>query len=373
VARQAKSAFYPTVNASLTGAGALDGTSIAAGSLNNSAVLDRFAGGVAVSQLVTDFGRTGHLVEGQLLRADAQEQDVATRRAAVLLDVDRAYFGALGAQAILKVAQQAVEARQLVADQVDALAASGLKSSLDASFAHVNLSQAKLLLVQAANDVQAAFATLSAAIGSTDSIVYELQDEPFPPPPPDNDTALRADAIRDRPEVAVRRLSRDADVKLTAAERALWFPAVSVVGVAGLTPYHTDGLTNRYSGAGLNVSIPLANGNLYSARRAEAAFRAQADEEALRDVENQIARDVSIAWLNARTAYQRVDLTNQLLAQASDALELAQARYDLGLSSIIELTQAQFNKTQAELDTARSRYDYQAQTAALRFQSGVLK
>ena len=371
--RETKSAYYPTAVANVTGAGAQDGTRITAGALNNPAILDRFATGVSVSQLVTDFGRTGHLVQTQMLRADAQEQDVATRRAEVLLEVDRAYFRALGAQAVLKVAQQTVEARQLVSDQVDTLAASGLKSSLDASFARVNLSQAKLLLVEATNDVQAAFATLTATLGSTGTAIYELQDEPLPAPPPDDGTALVAQALRDRSDVAARRLSRDAASKFAAAERALWFPVVSAVGAAGVTPYHEAGLTDHYAAAGFNVAIPLANGSLYSARHAEAVFRAQAEDEALRDTETLITRDVSVAWQSARTAYQKIDLTNQLAAQASDSLELAQARYDLGLSSIVELTQAQLNKTEAEIEVARTRFEYQTRTAVLRFQIGALK
>ena len=77
--------------------------------------------------------------------------------------------------------------------------------------------------------------------------------------------------------------------------------------------------------------------------------------------------------MSARTAYQKVDLTNQLLTQASDALELAQARYDLGLSSIVELSQAQLNKTQAEIEVARTRYEYQARSVALRFEIGALR
>jgi outer membrane protein len=66
-----------------------------------------------------------------------------------------------------------------------------------------------------------------------------------------------------------------------------------------------------------------------------------------------------------------VDLTSQVLAQASDALDLAQARYNLGLSSIVELTQAELQKTQAEIDQATARYEYQAQSAALAYQIGA--
>src|SRR4249919_619787 len=164
--RQARSAYFPTAFGSLTGAGAMDGTRIAAGSLNNPTILDRFAAGVAVSQLLTDFGRTSNLVQGATLVADSREKDVDARRADVLLQVDRAYFNALRAEAVLRVARQTVDARQTVADQVAALAASGLKSSLDLSFAKINLGEAQLLLVQAQNELQASHASLAAALGS---------------------------------------------------------------------------------------------------------------------------------------------------------------------------------------------------------------
>ncbi len=149
-------------------------------------------------------------------------------------------------------------------------------------------------------------------------------------------------------------------------------PSISFVGAAGFTPYHQIGLTDRYSAAGINVTFPVSNGNLFAARRSEAAFRAQGQTQALRDFENRVARDVMVAWLEARTAYQRMDLTTQLLTQASDALELATARYNLGLSSIVELTQAQLNHTRAEIEQATSRYQFQVRSASLRYQTGAL-
>lgn len=371
--REAKSAFFPTVFANMTGAEAQDNTRITAGGLNNPTILDRFATGFAVSQLLTDFGRTSDLVKGQSLRADAQQQDLATRRDDVVLQVDRAYYDALRARAVLRVAQQTVDARQLVVDQVSALAASNLKSSLDVSFAKVSLAQAQLLLSQAQNDVQAASATLTAAIGSADVVTYELTDEPMPPAPSDDRAAVIAQALRDRPDVAASRLSDQAAQKFADAEKRLWMPTVSAVAAAGVTPYRQLGLASNYAAAGLNISFPLMNGNLYSARHAEALFRAQAEGQALRDLENRVTRDVTVAWLAARTARQRVDLTDQLLAQSSDALDLAQARYKLGLSSIVELTQAELQKTEAEIAQATARYEYQARISLLDHELGVRK
>ncbi|HZR22719.1 MAG TPA: TolC family protein [Vicinamibacterales bacterium] len=371
--REARSAYFPTSFGSFTGAGATDGTRIAAGGLNNPTILDRFAAGFGVSQLLTDFGRTNALVQSSSLHADSRQQDVDARKADVLLQVDRAYFDALRAQAVLKVAQQTVDARKLVADQVGALANSGLKSSLDVSFAQVNLGEAQLLLVQAQNDVQAAYAGLAAAMGAPQVTTYVLNEEEMPPAPPDDSASLVAAALRDRPDVHAARLENESAQRFADAERNLWMPSLSFVGAAGFTPYHQVGLTDRYSAAGINVTIPLMNGNLYQARHAEAAFRAQAQDQTERDLENRVSRDVTVAWLAARTAYQRLDLTNQLLAQASAAMELAQGRYDLGLSSIVELTQAQLNKTNAEIAQATAKYEYQSRIAALRYQTGQLK
>jgi outer membrane protein len=298
---------------------------------------------------------------------------VITDRADVLLRVDRAYFNALRAQAVLKVAQETVDARQLSVDQVSALAQSNLKSGLDVSFAKVSLSEAQLLQLQARNDASAALAALAAALGQQDSPTYTLGEEPLPGPPPASDTELVAQALRERPDVAAERLVRESSAKFADAEHALWFPAISAIGAAGVAPFHQDALSPHYAAIGVNVSVPLTNGNLFAARHTEASLRARAEGERLRDLENRVARDVRVALLDAQAAFQRLDLTNQLLDQAGQAQDLAEARYNLGLSSIVELTQAQLNKTRAEIEQASARYDYQARMTALRYQIGALK
>jgi outer membrane protein len=371
--REARSAYFPTVYGSVTGAEAEAGSRIAAGGLNNPIILDRLAGGVSVSQLLTDFGRTSGLVQTASLRAEALKQSAVLDRAAVLLRVDRAYFSALRSQAILRVAQETVGARQLVADQVGALAQSNLKSGLDVSFAKVNLSEAQLLLLQARNEQAAAFADLAAALGQPDAPAYVLADEPLPAAPPSDPAGLVARALRDRPDVAGERLTHEAAAKFAEAEHALWFPTISAAGAAGVAPVRQVGINSTYSAIGINISVPLTNGSLFSARHAEASLRARAEAERLRDLEDRVSRDVRVALLDAQTAFQRLDLTNQLLEQAAQAQDLADARYNLGLSSIVELTQAQLNKTRAEIAQASARYDYQAQMSSLRYQLGALK
>ncbi|MBI3666915.1 MAG: TolC family protein [Acidobacteria bacterium] len=204
VTTETRSAYFPTVFGSVTGAGALDESRIGAGALNNPVIFSRFGSGVTISQLLTDFGRTGNLTESARLHARAQDQSAQATRAQVLLQVDRSYYMALRAQSLLQVAEQTVAARQLIVDQVTALAQSKLKSGLDVSFANVNLSEAKLLLIGAQNEIKAASAELSSALGSPDLQSFELAEEPLPPALPDDARPLLEEAFRDRPDLYQR-------------------------------------------------------------------------------------------------------------------------------------------------------------------------
>jgi outer membrane protein len=372
VTREVRSAYFPHASGALTGAGAESGSRIAAGFLNNPIILNRYSNGIAVDQLITDFGRTRHLVESAGLRAQAAGEETQTKQEDVLLQVNQAYFAALRAQTVLRVAQQTVKQRQLIVDQVTALEKSRLKSGFDLSFAKVNLAQAELLLAQAQNDVQAGYAQLSTALGYQDQRSFELAEEPLPDAPPQDVTRLVAEALRRRPEIASQRLTEQSALKFAKAERDLSLPTVSAVGAAGLTPFHQGGLGDQYAATGLTVNIPIFNGHLFAARRAAAHFRAEAEVRNLRDLEDRIARDVRLAWLNSQTAFQKLSLTQLLLEQANLAVDLAQARYKLGLSSIVELSQAQLNQTQAQIDQASAKYDYQTQMASLGYETGAL-
>ncbi len=374
VTTEVRSAYFPAFFGNLTAAGAPEDTRIGAGALNNPAIFSRFGAGVTVSQLITDFGRTGHLTASARLRARAQDQTATATRAEVLLQVDRAYFSALRAQSLLRVAEQTVQARQLVVDQVKALAESKLKSELDLTFAQVNLSEAKLLLLSAQNGLKSAFADLATAMGLPGPQAYDLAEEPLPPALPPDVAPVVQDALQSRPELVSRRLQLESARQFARAERALLLPTLSAVGTTGLIPGRDDTrLRSNYGAVGFNVSIPVFNGRLYSARRQEAELRAQIVEREVQDLENRITRDVQVAWLNAGTAFERMAVTDQLLNQATQALELAQARYDLGLGNIVELGQAQLNKTSAEIARSGATYEYQLQRAVLEYQRGALR
>jgi outer membrane protein len=310
------------------------------------------------------------LVASANLAAKAENQNALATKEQILLAVDQAFYNALQTQSVLTVAQQTVKDRQTVADQVGALFKSKLKSGLDFSFANVNLAQAKLLLLDAENGVNAAQAALSAVLGFQSLQNFQLaEDATSIAPPAENVDDLVASAFAMRPEVLSLEFQSESAQKFQKAERELLLPDIRALGVVGDTPIRNPIVSSWYGAVGVNVGIPVFNGFLYSARSREAALRAQAAQEKLRDLRNRIARDVRTSWLNAKTAYDRLAVTQQLVEQANLALNLAQSRYNLGLGSIVELSQAQLQQTQAQISNVEAGYDYRLTLAVLQYQT----
>lgn len=365
-------ARYPQVTANLTAAGAPENTRLAAGAINNPVIYSRLASGFSVSQLLLDFGRTSNLVDSSRYRARAEEQQVAAVRNQVVLEVDKAYLQVLRAEAVLRVAEQTVASRQLVLDRVRELARAHLKSGLDLSFATVSLEEANLMLVSARNDRKAAHTNLSAALGYSDMREFELVEEPYKVEPLVVDELI-GKALRERPDLRAQRFEVDAANRLAKAETRLKYPSVAAVSSAGLIPQRDTALRGQFVAGGINISLPFLNGGLYSAREAEARMKARAAEERVKQLQIEIARDIAVEVLNVNTAAERVDVTARLLEYAGQAMELAQSRYDLGLSSIVELSQAQLARTSAAIQNANAKYDYQIRRAILDYRTGVTR
>ncbi len=377
IVTETRSAYYPAVNGNTTGAEANPSARLGAGVINDPRLFNHFGSGLALSQLITDSGRTHNLVANSRLQAEASRQDYQATRYDIVFAVDQAYYEVLLSEELIKVAQQTVATRQTVVNQVTALTQNQLKSQVDLSFAQVNLSDAQLMLIRARDRLGAAYANLGQALGSNTAIEYQLLPQPMPPTPPANPDPLIAQANQNRPEMASVRFQREAAQKFVYAERDLKRPTVSLIAVGGVLPYIDPGNANpnipkEYESAAVNIQIPVFNGHLFSARRRAAEYELQAADQRARDLQDRIARDVRTAWEHARTAYEAIAPSQQLLAQANLALNLSQGRYNLGLASIVELTQAQLGQTQAQVQNLSAQYDYEEAYAALQYTLGLL-
>jgi len=237
----------------------------------------------------------------------------------------------------------------------------------------VSLSQAKLLELDAENNANSAMASLDAMLGIDHQVEFKLVDDggAVQQPPPDLKQMVEA-SLKQRPDLQAATYNQEAAVKFSHAERDLMLPSISASGTVGSVPirpaqYYT---TNWWGGIGVNLNIPIFNGFLYSAQAKEAALRAQAAAEQTRDLRDRIVRDVRTAWLTANTSYQRVSVTAELSKQADLSLKLAQTRYQMGLSSIAELSQAEYQQTDAAIGNANAIYQYRMALATLDYQIG---
>jgi len=374
VVRERRADQLPNLSGSISTVEANDGSRISSGSLAASRLLNDSGVGLQLTQLITDFGRTSNLVASAKLQEKARLFDAEASREDIVLVTDQVFFAVIEAQDTLKVAARTVSARQDLTDQVSALASSKLRSDLDLSFAQVNLSQAKLLQLNAQNDLDAAKATLSAVLGYDKLMNFQLVDDsgPLPPLAPDPEMLI-AQAIQNRPDLQSLKFSEQAAQKFSKAQHEQLLPTVSALGVVGDTPtgssqYFT---TTWYGAVGGNISIPIFNGFRLTAQASEAALQAQAASEQTRALQEQVARDVRTAWLNANTALQRVTVTSELVQETNTALDLAKTRYDLGLSSIVELSQAELQQTEAAISNANARSQYNFAISTISFQTGV--
>jgi outer membrane protein len=374
VARETRAAELPTGSAAITALDAEDATRISAGSLTASRLFEHAGVGGGFSQLVTDFGKTRNLEASSILQEKAQNANAIATQYEIQLATDQAFYNALQAQQTLQVAQQNVTTRQTVESQVSQMTASKLKSTLDLSFADVNLSQAKLLALDAENNADSAMAALDAILGLDHQVDFDLvEDGPeIQQPPPDIDQ-LVADSLKHRPDLQASVLAQQALVKFSKAQRDQSFPSIAVSGTAGSVPIRPAQyyVTNWWGAIGVNLNIPIFNGFLYSAQAKEASIRAQAAAERTRDLRDRIVRDVRTSWLAANTSFQRVAVTAELLKEANLALSLAQTRYQLGLSSIVELSQAEYQQTDAAIGNSNAQYQYRLALATLNYQVGA--
>ncbi|MGD0260052.1 MAG: TolC family protein [Verrucomicrobiota bacterium] len=374
VTRQFRSGFFPNLSGNVMSVGtANENTRLAAiGGLNNPSIFDRNAEGLVLSQLITDFGRTANLTGSAKLRAQAEANNAQATREQILLAVDGAFFAAQQAQSVTRVAEETVAERQVFLAQVSALASNKLRSDLDVSFARVNVEDGKLLLSKAQNDLQAAFAQLANLMGLREPKTYRLVEQPLPPELSTNVAQFVEQALQSRPDLLSLRNSQEAAFKFARAEKALRYPNLSAIGSAGVIPIGDSELPKNYAAAGLSLTLPLYAGGFYSARQQEAELRARAADEGLRDLEDNVIRDVRIAWLNAQNAFDRLRITAQLVDNAKQSFDLAEARYSNGISSIVEFNQAQLNLLSAQIAYANTQYEYLLQRSALDFQTGSL-
>ena len=379
VTRETRSNLLPQVTGYLTGEAAEDGSRIGAGAgLTSSRLYSHFGVGGTASELITDFGHTRELVATNKLQQESLDKTTIATQQDVLFAADQAFYRLLDAQSLLQVAQATVNARGDVQSLTQALTKSALKSDLDLNIASADVSQSQLLELDAQNAVASATASLAEILATPADTLYKAVEDArqAPPPPPEVDSyrTLNKLAQTGRPDLQSLNLNAKSFGTLARAQELQRLPSISALGTGGITPAAPANVfvPDWYAAGGVNLTLPAFTGFRIRAQTEEARLRQHATEKQSQELSDAVARDVRVALLNAQTAFDRIGVTDQFRNQTAQALALAKTRYKLGLSSIVELSQAQLQNTQADVTSVTARYDYLLSLRSLDYVEGNL-
>ena len=318
------------------------------------------------NQLLYDFGKTPGLVAESKANFRGSEQDYFNTRQQVVLDLRTAYFGYLAAKRALKVAEETVKQNQELTKQAQGFYQVGLKAKIDVTKAEANLYQAEASLIQAKNNVELARVTLMNALGIKTWPYKDVEDVLEVTPQPRPLEELLAQATERRPEIKKNLFQQEFNLAAIKVARAGYFPTFSSIAAYGWQSIDQPFATlpsNWYLGA--SMTLPLFSGlsTQYSVSQNKAQLRATVQNyEVLRQ---NATKEVNQSYLNVKSGWELIRATKKALEAARENLRLAWGRYQAGVGTIIEVTDAQVQFSQADLNFVQALYNYRVYEAQL--------
>jgi outer membrane protein len=260
---------------------------------------------------------------------------------------------------------------------VQALYKHQLKSKVDLELILVEVSNAELSLIKALNDLKQSFAALNNAMGIEGPDLYELEQIQIQVTPSQAVETLVATGLSDRPELLGNRDRLAANEELLKAVKALNFGSLSAVGSIGITKYgdvHDSGIppdgVAPFWGFGVTMKFPIFTGFRIQNQVKEASHRKGETEEEVQSLANEIVLQIVRAYLTRTTNAEQIALEQERVAFSKEALLLAQERYRLGLSPIVEVVRATAVLFESESRLAEARYIYKTSESVVAYATG---
>ncbi|HET9599027.1 MAG TPA: TolC family protein [Anaeromyxobacteraceae bacterium] len=324
-----------------------------------------YSSGIVVTQPIWDFGRTRGQVRSATLAEEATTSDLRAALRDVELNVRSAYYGVLAAEELVRVAK---DAEKQMKDHLALAKASfevGRRSPFDVARAEVDVASARIAIIQAESGVATARSALSAAIG--EDVGWAPLERPAEEQVEDMTPARAAEvALAQRPELSALELRLGAQRAAVSSARSAFYPVVTAVGQLGWQGAQMSRLGASQSWqVGVTVSVPLLAGGGDAARvhAQQAAFVQLASQKATLALG--VRAEAEQASLAVSEAKARMGAADVLQKQAQDNLALAEGRYQAGVGSIIELSDAQSSLTAARGQRVRAGFDLASARARL--------
>lgn len=321
-------------------------------------------GALYLKQTIYDFGRTAGAVEAARHNREAAEKNLVVTRHDLVLRVKSAFYLLLAAQKQAKATAETVKAREEVYRQAQEFFREGIRPKVDAARAEANLFAARTAMIRAVNNEALARIELASAMGRA-----EVETRPLAEPPADG-TGLperqqaQLDAISNRPELQQLAALGSAARSALKSANSTYLPVLSGTASIGYADRDFPPGGNVW-GAGLNLTVPLFSGFSSVEQVREATANMRAVEARNSNLRLQVAKEVESAWLGCQEASARVASTAKEVEAAEENRRLAEGRYQEGVGSIIEVTDAQSQALDAQTAQIQARYDYYTARAAL--------
>src|SRR5215472_15257046 len=330
---------------------------------------NNWATGVSVEQFLLDFGKLRGLVDEQRADRDAAEARLKLTDLDLIYQVAQRFYGLLAAEQIVHVYAEAIVQRKAHLHQAQVMVQADLRPGIDVSVTQADLSRAEMNAIQARNGADIAKVALDAAMGLAGEAppYHAVGDLTYEPVTATLDN-LQATALRLRPDLkALLDEARAAGAQIREA-KSDYFPTANAQ--AGYIAMST-GLpaANNYY-AGLVVTWPLFNGFRTEQQVAEAREHQRAAGYAIADLRQRVIEEVHTTFLNWQASIAVIKKAEQTLNASREGLNLADQRYKTGLSSVVELDDAQRRFTEDSAAYVTALYDYSAAKAAVGRASG---
>ena len=372
---QARSLYYPQVSANMdaaNGAARINPRFVtpAGGLLQPN--MSAYSTGILASQRLYDFGYTQNMVQASELSQRASTQDVAARRALIVVNIQRAYLNSLKRRKLVQIAEETVRERGLITGQIETLYRQQLKSKLDFDLARLELVNAQSLLVKSRNDLKSSFADINRAMGVVGAVDYVLEEVSVEVRVPRELPSLIADSLTHPELQRAREQSAAAEAKLRAMKKQ-YLPTISAIASGG--QYDTfdtsrNVTTGGWWAGGASVSMPIFTGFMIENQVREASAQQVAAQSVSLSIEQALTQQVTNAYLDTLTFAQQITLSDEQVKTALEALHLAKQRYKLGLGTVVEVTQSEVAVTGAQTRLAEAQYDYKIAEVTLAYAAG---
>jgi outer membrane protein len=332
-----------------------------------------YGGVLEVSQLIWDFGQTGARLRAASAQARAAGSDAAVVWADVALQVRTAYYNALTAAELLRIADERVTRSGKQLEVARELVRVGKRPHFDVTRAQIDLANAGVARLEAQLASIEGRLALAAAMGVND--LGEVRLEP-PPPTTSKDPELAevlSRSLAARPELAAadaRLLAQQAQVD--ARRNGLW-PSLSAEGQLGTAAVNRPGFAPVSNWlVGLQLDVPLLAGGADLARLREETALLQALQAERANLVLQLRLEAQQLVNGVTAARARQEATDAIVVQARENLGIAEARYAAGVANIIELADAQGTLTLAEAQSTRAEFELEVARARLRRALGTV-